>query len=321
MTPEAAIVQSVFDFDVREINALDRRIDKGETDVDAMLWEQAGKVVQLLTAGMSQRRLAAQWINARTGEPHSVAHVNYTARVFRVQLTEQPRPRFRDAYNALSNTSKRLTQNTGCFEWYTPADVVEAARTVLGDIDLDPASSAAANAVVQAARFYTRDDDGLTQPWHGRVWMNPPYAQPLCAQFCEKLAESVRAGTVSAAITITNNATDTVWFATLAGVATAVCFPQGRVRFWQPNVTHETGPLQGQVVIYTGPDPTAFVQRFSAFGLVWVRPTRTVAPGRGRHRLWCGNDSKPVGTRPKAHMRGRGVRDAVDELGGTGQER
>lgn len=30
---------------------------------------------------------------------------------------------------------------------------------------------------VPAARKYTKADDGLTAPWEGRVWMNPPYSR------------------------------------------------------------------------------------------------------------------------------------------------
>ncbi len=58
---------------------------------------------------------------------------------------------------------------------FTPPHVVEATRTALGgEIDLDPTSCASANTVVHAKRYYTVGDDGLVQPWSGRVFVNPP---------------------------------------------------------------------------------------------------------------------------------------------------
>jgi hypothetical protein len=59
-------------------------------------------------------------------------------------------------------------------EWFTPADYVEAAREVLGAIDLDPASHAEANRIVRARRFYTEKQNGLRRPWSGRGFINPP---------------------------------------------------------------------------------------------------------------------------------------------------
>ncbi|MGL6348499.1 MAG: hypothetical protein ACRC2U_01310, partial [Aeromonas sp.] len=47
----------------------------------------------------------------------------------------------------------------------TPPSVIEAAHNVMGDIDLDPASTKEFNRVVKAAQFYTREANGFRQDW------------------------------------------------------------------------------------------------------------------------------------------------------------
>jgi hypothetical protein len=73
-----------------------------------------------------------------------------------------------------------IQHSAASVEWYTPADIIERARRVLGGITLDPASCPEANKTVQAPEFFTEAEDGLSRPWRGhgaeesRVWLNPP---------------------------------------------------------------------------------------------------------------------------------------------------
>ena len=60
-------------------------------------------------------------------------------------------------------------------EHYTPAEYIEAARIVMGGIDLDPATTWTVNNwSVKASSIYTKESNGLIRQWHGRVWLNPP---------------------------------------------------------------------------------------------------------------------------------------------------
>jgi phage N-6-adenine-methyltransferase len=158
--------------------------------------------------------------------------------------------------------------NAGDNEWYTPPAYIKAAVAVMGGIDLDPASSDEANEVVGAAAYWTPETNGLEMPWGGRVWMNPPYAQPLVDRFCLRLAREHEAGAVEQACVLVNNATETGWFQSLLAVADAVCFPRGRVKFWHPR--KEAVPLQGQAVLYLGGRAVVFASEFVKFGPVLI---------------------------------------------------
>lgn len=58
-------------------------------------------------------------------------------------------------------------------DYYTPAWVFERMGLTF---DLDVASPPGGVPWVPAKRFLTQEDDGLSAPWEGRVWMNPPFS-------------------------------------------------------------------------------------------------------------------------------------------------
>jgi hypothetical protein len=164
----------------------------------------------------------------------------------------------------------------GAIEWYTPDWCLDAVREVLGAIDLDPASSAAAQQRVQAGRCHTIADSGLHHPWHGRVFLNPPYRQPACARFVAKLLQELHLGRTTAAILLVNNCTDAEWFHAAALRSEGVCFTRKRIRFEKADGT-PGNPPQGQAFLYFGPDLPRFARIFCRFGNV-VKPLQEPAP-------------------------------------------
>ena len=142
-----------------------------------------------------------------------------------------------------------VTHNSGNNEWYTPAPIIEAARQVMLEIDLDPASCTLANQTVRATECYTAEINGLLQDWRGRVWLNPPYSRDLCGAFIDKLLQERRDLRVTDACLLTNNATDTQWWQAAARQASAICFLYKRVKFYKPG-SASASPLQGQTVMF-----------------------------------------------------------------------
>lgn len=185
-------------------------------------------------------------------------------------------------------------------ELYTPPEIIDAARQVLGVIDLDPASSATANQQVKAAAYYTQDDDGLNQPWYGNVWMNHPWGafekacsphrcqKKVCMKrgyhrdadfagnhaWISKLHESYVAGAVKEALCITYASTSEKWFKTLKANH-AMCLLDGRTSFRRADGTALKQNTKGCAVTYLGTDYQRFNDAFHALGDVCI-PYRVV---------------------------------------------
>lgn len=193
------------------------------------------------------------------------------------QMAEQYAARYADAEQHQPLINHQLINQSTNNEWYTPRPFLDAARDVMGAIDLDPASNPMANEAVQAARYYTITDDGYAHSWGApdepvRVWMNPPYGthdgESNQARWSRRLIEEYRAGNVSEAIMLVNAVTGNAWFAPLKDFP--ICFPDGRIRFY--NADTEAGqPTHGNALVYFGPNVARFVKVFSQFGAVMAR--------------------------------------------------
>lgn len=69
-------------------------------------------------------------------------------------------------------------------EWLTPPEIMN----VLGAFDLDPC--APVNRPWDTAKaHYTILDDGLSKPWTGRVWLNPPFNRTERPKWMKRMAE------------------------------------------------------------------------------------------------------------------------------------
>lgn len=172
---------------------------------------------------------------------------------------------------AESKMVTRVKGLTGEVEWYTPGLYLDAAIAVMGGIDLDPASSRAAQEHVQAGRYFTLEDDGLKQRWSGRVFLNPPYAMPFVKDFVRKMVAAYEAEDISEGILLTNNATDTEWFHMAAYACAALCLTRGRIRFLEASngdLIEKPSPTHGQTFFYFGPKAHQFEKVFSEHGIV-----------------------------------------------------
>ena len=144
---------------------------------------------------------------------------------------------------------RQMTKTTGKTEWYTPAKYIEAARRVLGEIDLDPASCEMAQRTVGARHWYGIEDDGLGCEWWGTVFLNPPYARSVVDAFIERLRLYWKADWIDAYITLTNDCMDTAWAHQLLRMSDAVCFVRGRIKFDTPSGGGQAAAQRSDVLL------------------------------------------------------------------------
>lgn len=149
--------------------------------------------------------------------------------------------------NATFERSKNTTD-----EWYTPKEIINS----LGSFDLDPCAP-----VVRlwdtAQNHFTKEDDGLSKEWFGRIWLNPPYSRPLIESFIKKMADH------NNGIALLFNRCDSKMFQEhVLGRVTAMLFMAKRIRFYKADGTQGGAPGCGSILVAYG-HQNAFLLRNS----------------------------------------------------------
>ena len=161
-------------------------------------------------------------------------------------------------------------QRNNTEEWYTPTDIIDRVHAVLGEIDLDPASNIVANEVIKANQIFTKDDNGLEQGWHGKVFLNPPFGSEKISQFVDKLISEFQSGNVSEAILLTESLSQPKWFISAIRACDAVFMAADRFYYWDGNDETQRGWSKGYL-FYFGSNRQSFYQAFKDIGTILTR--------------------------------------------------
>jgi ParB family chromosome partitioning protein len=161
-----------------------------------------------------------------------------------------------------------LVHTTGDEEWYTPPHIVGMAKSVMGSIDLDPASNEVAQGWIGAETFFTKKDNGLIKPWFGNVWLNPPYDKNTVEAFIDKAIHSP----IKQYVILLNNITETAYGQKIIKNSDMLCFPKGRLRFIRADGKKGNMPSHGQMILYKGSNTDRFHEIFSQIGVVLSSP-------------------------------------------------
>ena len=143
-------------------------------------------------------------------------------------------------------------------EWYTPPEIIHS----LGEFDLDPATSVEAHRLNKSAKkIYTVGDNGLLAAWEGRVWLNPPYSNPLIQQFLVKMAEH------NNGVALVFAKIEAKWFHDIVfRHAAAIKFLYARIRFFKSDGTRGMQTRNGSMLVAYGWENAEILHRHTIKG-------------------------------------------------------
>lgn len=126
-------------------------------------------------------------------------------------------------------------------EWETPQLLFDAYNDIYNftiDVCAQPFNT-------KVDRYYTPEDDGLSQSWSGEVvWMNPPYGTEVPKWTLKAAKERKRA---IAIVALLPARTDTAWWHDNVAPYSELHFLRGRLSF---DNTRGTAPFPSVIAIY-----------------------------------------------------------------------
>lgn len=157
--------------------------------------------------------------------------------------------------------------------WGTPEPIIDAARIVLGRIDLDPASDAAAQARIRAGRYYDEQENGLKGTWEfaATVFLNPPGGS--VKLFWRRLLEWTAGNPARRAIWVgySLEQLQTLQVGGPGPIATAaaICYPSKRIAFLDGAGVARPSPTHANYIAFLGDSGAGrFRSTFEQFGEV-----------------------------------------------------
>jgi phage N-6-adenine-methyltransferase len=144
-----------------------------------------------------------------------------------------------------SSTGSPGAYRNGITEWPTPQWLVDQLAEEFGPFDLDPASTTE-NA--KAPAYFTIVDDGLSQPWHGRVFCNPPYGKTSTSRWLAKARAEVDLGHAEWVVCLVPARVETAWWRECVVDPTVFVRVIGRIR-WHPAGRGEA-PFASAIIVF-----------------------------------------------------------------------
>ena len=126
--------------------------------------------------------------------------------------------------------------------WETPQDLFdELDKEFHFDLDV-----CATQENAKCNRYYTPEQDGLSKPWDGTCWCNPPYGRGIGQWVRRALFASFGGATV---VMLLPARTDTKWFHDYIYKRAEIRFLKGRLKFGN---SKNSAPFPSMVVIFKG---------------------------------------------------------------------